>query len=392
MIRCSTISLLIKIMKDGSLYLGAVTMLEVGIYTCFYRGEMKQNHSVDVAGKRNFLVFLLPNSFLAEPPAITRLVSRSSGNLSVGSSAVVSCADSLTILCEAIGYPRPTNQWNVDGIPLSSGRHPRARLEPDGSLRLTNIQPMDQGTYQCNASNTVGFSVMETEVKVRSKGHERSYADILLNIVVALCPKAPNITRTPEKMKKVSSRALLGNVAMEKIAVQRKWVLLIDCIASGSPVPLITWRQPDGRLVERTGRIRQPRHGRLRIGGVRRDDAGLYTCTARNWVGRDSIRVNVTVRNPPEPVVFDGRTGGKVRTAISFAEGEELRLVCRDVAGAESRLSWVGENDVESFYRYSALVLRGKMSSKLVGLYRCAAESAVGSLVTSAAVVVTMSA
>jgi len=52
-----------------------------------------------------------------------------------------------------------------------------------------------------------------------------------------------------------------------------------------------------------------PMGSRLTIDAARRDDGGLYVCTAQNAYGSDTSRVQLTVVEPPDPptgVLLDG--------------------------------------------------------------------------------------
>ncbi|CAF4310407.1 unnamed protein product, partial [Adineta steineri] len=66
----------------------------------------------------------------------------------------VSDGDSVTLICNAQGYPTPKIEWQkADARPLTSGY-----IRQVGSqLQLYHVSSKDTGIYKCLASNLVGF-------------------------------------------------------------------------------------------------------------------------------------------------------------------------------------------------------------------------------------------
>ena len=56
---------------------------------------------------------------------------------------------SITLICPAIGTPKPTLQWFKNDQPLQS-------FDINDQYILTNIQQTDEGIYRCIATNKAG--------------------------------------------------------------------------------------------------------------------------------------------------------------------------------------------------------------------------------------------
>jgi len=93
------------------------------------------------------------------PPNITDPVSNTS--------TIITEGDTITITCEALGYPLPTIVWSKtngtlsdrvsvsDNVPIGNGNETSVSV----NLTLTNVSREDTGLYQCTASNSVGNDI-----------------------------------------------------------------------------------------------------------------------------------------------------------------------------------------------------------------------------------------
>jgi len=61
----------------------------------------------------------------------------------------------LTLHCKAVGYGIKYT-WMINSRIIFPSNH---YIIDDGNLNIINIQPSDEGQYQCNASNTGGSSL-----------------------------------------------------------------------------------------------------------------------------------------------------------------------------------------------------------------------------------------
>ncbi|KAM4758608.1 basement membrane-specific heparan sulfate proteoglycan core protein isoform 5-T5 [Cyanocitta cristata] len=143
--------------------------------------------------------------------------------------------------CLGLGEPRPHVTWSKVGGRIRPGVLVRA-----GTLTIEQVERVDAGQYRCTATNAVGTVQSHVILHVQA---------------------APQITGQPE-VKEVS----IGSAAV------------LPCLASGFPVPEITWSKLEGELpagARVQGNV-------LTLPAVRPEDAGVYTCMAANHRGQQT--------------------------------------------------------------------------------------------------------
>ncbi|XP_016158848.1 PREDICTED: basement membrane-specific heparan sulfate proteoglycan core protein [Ficedula albicollis] len=143
--------------------------------------------------------------------------------------------------CLGLGEPRPHVTWSKVGGRIRPGVLLRA-----GTLTIEQVERADAGQYRCTATNAVGTVQSHVILHVQA---------------------APQIAGQPE-VKEVS----LGSAAV------------LPCLASGFPVPEITWSKLEGELpagARVQGNV-------LTLPAVRPEDAGVYTCVAANHRGQQT--------------------------------------------------------------------------------------------------------
>ncbi|XP_041878082.1 basement membrane-specific heparan sulfate proteoglycan core protein isoform X2 [Corvus kubaryi] len=143
--------------------------------------------------------------------------------------------------CLGLGEPRPHVTWSKVG-----GRIRPGVLVRTGTLTIEQVERVDAGQYRCTATNAVGTVQSHVILHVQA---------------------APQITGQPE-VKEVS----IGSAAV------------LPCLASGFPVPEITWSKLEGELpagARVQGNV-------LTLPAVRPEDAGVYTCVAANHRGQQT--------------------------------------------------------------------------------------------------------
>uniref|UniRef100_A0A673N5J0 Cell adhesion molecule-related/down-regulated by oncogenes n=1 Tax=Sinocyclocheilus rhinocerous TaxID=307959 RepID=A0A673N5J0_9TELE len=151
----------------------------------------------------------------------------------------VMVGNSVEFECHAIGDPEPTVRWSKMGGSLPDHVEIRGNI-----LRIDHVVESDSGQYRCTATNNVGSE----------------YNQVVLNI-----QSLPQISAQPE-----SKEVTVGSDAV------------LPCIASGYPVPTITWSKVENELPPK---CRQDGHV-LTVPGVTHSDAGTYACTAANKQGK----------------------------------------------------------------------------------------------------------
>ncbi|XP_032221181.2 leucine-rich repeats and immunoglobulin-like domains protein 3 [Nematostella vectensis] len=160
--------------------------------------------------------------------------------------------------CAATGYPVPVISWRMgDGkSKFPAAEEKRIEHLPSEHLFIIrNARGVDTGAYTCTATNGAG-SINAT-----------AYVTVL------------EVPRFMQSM--VSKRVRTGESAV------------LECKASGSPMPRFTWYKDDKKV---TLSARVVAHGQLLVFvTVLRDDEGTYTCQVSNSLGTARQNTRLTV-------------------------------------------------------------------------------------------------
>ncbi|XP_047230413.1 receptor-type tyrosine-protein phosphatase S isoform X12 [Girardinichthys multiradiatus] len=177
---------------------------------------------------------------------------------------VVERTRTATMLCAASGNPDPEITWYKDFLPIdpstSSGRIKQLR---SGALQIENSEELDQGKYECVASNVEG-------VRYSSPA----------NLYVRVRRVPPRFSILP------TSQEIMPGGSVN-----------ITCVAVGSPMPYVKWmlnsedltpedEMPVGRNV-------------LELSSVR--ESANYTCVAMSSLGIIEAVAQITVKSLPRP-------------------------------------------------------------------------------------------
>ncbi|XP_043555476.1 hemicentin-1 [Chiloscyllium plagiosum] len=301
------------VLPNGSLQITQAAIKDTGTYIC-----VAQNPTGTALGKIKLRV-QVPPVIMAHPK-----------------NYIVALDKSVTMLCEAKGYPMPEVTWNKDGQPVTESI--RQRILSTGALQIAFVQPRDTGRYTCTASNLAGSrsSVMVLTVHIPPTIHT---TDIEYTVVK-------------------ESQATL------------------PCIADGVPEPVITWKK-DGKVLHNIPRkYRLMLSGELIVENTMPDDTGNYTCVATNMAGQDTKTFSLTVYVHPAFTELPGDA--------SLNKGERLSLNCAANGIPTPKIIWTFNNSIKSAQYNNAsgqskLVIE-KVSKDDSGTYVCTAENKVGSI------------
>uniref|UniRef100_H0VN85 Hemicentin 2 n=1 Tax=Cavia porcellus TaxID=10141 RepID=H0VN85_CAVPO len=302
-----------RVSSSGALEIGQVLPIHAGRYTCTAR---------NVAGvAHKHVVLTVQASPVVKPlPSVVQVVAE----------------EEVLLPCEASGIPRPTVTWQKEGFSVPSGK--THQVLPSGQLRLTRAHPEDAGNYFCMAQNSAGSAMGRTRLVVQ--------------VPPVIESSLPDLSATE------GSHALL------------------PCVARGSPEPDIHWEK-DGQPVSVSGAqgkySLQP-SGELLVKNSEGQDAGTYTCTAENVVGRARRRVHLTILALP---IFTTLPGDR-----SLRLGDRLWLRCVARGSPTPSLSWT-VNDLPVTEGVSeqdggSTLQRAAVTRKDSGTYVCWAENRVG--------------
>ncbi|XP_068408386.1 muscle, skeletal receptor tyrosine-protein kinase isoform X4 [Eschrichtius robustus] len=222
--------------------------------------------------------------------------------------------------CTTMGNPKPSVSWIKGDSALRENS--RTAVLESGSLRIHNVQKEDAGNYRCVAKNSLGtayskLAKLEVEEKSEPEQDTKVFARIL---------------RPPES----------HNVTFGSFVTLR-------CIATGIPVPTITWIE-NGNAVS-SGSIQESVKDRLIDSRLQLfiTKPGLYTCIATNKHGEKF-------------------STAKAAATISIAEWREYCLAVKELFCAQEWLA-VEEETPRGLHRSGIHLLSMPDCNKLPSMH-----------------------
>ncbi|XP_076634559.1 neogenin protein frazzled isoform X8 [Colletes latitarsis] len=173
---------------------------------------------------------------------------------------VVVEGSTVTLECAANGYPKPSILWLKDGVAIDlASLDSRYRKVAASSLVISNVQEIDNGSYQCRAENEV-----ET-------------LDAAADLIVQVPPR---FIKMPE----------------DKVASEHQ-DLEFECEIYGKPEPKIIWLKNGERIT--FSEYWQIINGSyLRINGLLAIDTGIFQCIGTNSAGSVQAAARLTINQP----------------------------------------------------------------------------------------------
>ncbi|XP_062450606.1 neural cell adhesion molecule 1 isoform X4 [Rhea pennata] len=264
--------------------------------------------------------------------------------------ATANLSQSVTLACDADGFPEPTMTWTKDGEPIEQeDDEEKYSFNSDGSeLVIKKVDKSDEAEYICIAENKAGEQDATIHLKVFAK---------------------PKITYVENKT-----------------AMELEDQITLTCEASGDPIPSITWRTStrnisneektlDGRIVVRS----HARVSSLTLKEIQYTDAGEYVCTASNTIGQDSQAMYLEVQYAP-------KLQGPV--AVYTWEGNQVNITCEVFAYPSAVISWFRDGQLLPSSNYSNINIYNTPSASYLevtpdsendfGNYNCTAVNRIG--------------
>ncbi|XP_030146865.4 neural cell adhesion molecule 1 isoform X1 [Taeniopygia guttata] len=274
--------------------------------------------------------------------------------------ATANLSQSVTLACDADGFPEPTVTWTKDGEPVEEVEdEDKYSFNADGSeLVIHRVDKSDEAEYICIAENKAGEADATIHLKVFAK---------------------PKITYVENKT-----------------AMELEDQITLTCEASGDPIPSITWRTStrnisneekaswtrpekqetlDGRIVVRS----HARVSSLTLKDIQYTDAGEYVCTASNTIGQDSQAMYLEVHYAP-------KLQGPV--AVYTWEGNQVNITCEVFAYPSAVISWFRDGQLLPSSNYSNIKIYNTPSASYLevtpdsendfGNYNCTAVNRIG--------------
>ncbi|KAA0186981.1 Hemicentin 1, partial [Fasciolopsis buskii] len=243
---------------------------------------------------------------------------------------------SATITCEVEGQPEPEVTWEFKGQPLSSTLGNRVRFDSPKQVTIYDLKPTDAGSYFCIA---------------RSVGHEVAMDSTYLTVFTK-----PTFEVTPNKTTE---------------AYEARWIQF-RCIASGHPKPEIRWMHNNDPIPSNPSKNGI---GSLVLGPLRTEQAGMYSCVAKNDAGKIEYPFELRMKSRPRVHVYQSDEPSRPE--------QSTRLRC-DVSGDADTVVWLKDGDVVSNSSRIAIMDNGKSlviamtKAKDTGVYQCIASNPVG--------------
>ncbi|NWR95245.1 MXRA5 protein, partial [Furnarius figulus] len=257
------------------------------------------------------------------------------------------------IPCDAVGEPKPFITWtkvSTGALMTANTRLQRFEIWKNGTLLIRNAQLQDRGQYLCTAQNLHGIDKM-----------------IVVLTVVAHQPKI-----------------LLSRY--RDVTVYFGETIAMECQASGTPSPHISWVFPDRKILQTVttteSRIMLNENRTLSIKQATFSDRGVYKCIASNAAGADSIAVRLHIAALPPMIQQEKQEN------ISLPLGSSINIHCTAKAAPSPNIRWVVFDGTQIrpsqfvngnlfVFPNGTLYIRN-VSPKDSGTYECIAANMVG--------------
>ncbi|CAH3155120.1 unnamed protein product [Pocillopora meandrina] len=222
-------------------------------------------------------------------------------------------------------------RWVINGVKLeiTNSTSQRIRAGDNGDLFIDDVQLSDGGTYECQRLEYVQYYIVYINARFTEK-------------------------------------------TLDQQTVMAYTSGIISCSADGTPSPQISWSKK-GRKSLDPKRFTQVSNDGLRIGFVKPEDDGTFTCTMKQTKGAKrvtskdkDIRVRVIIR----PDVYISGASNLI------IEGSSVNLTCEVVAGQpEPRITWLKNITLQ---RESSSLFFSEITKEDEGRYTCKAENEAG--------------
>ncbi|XP_030311670.1 immunoglobulin superfamily member 10 [Calypte anna] len=261
--------------------------------------------------------------------------------------------DKLLLNCTATGEPKPRIIWRLPSKAVVDQWHrmgSRIHVYPNGSLVIEAATEKDAGDYLCVARNKIGEDLILMRVSITMKPAKIEQKQYFKKLV----PYGKDFT--------------------------------VDCKASGSPTPEISWGLPDGTVINnamladdsghRSRRYVLFGNGTLYLNKVGVTEGGDYTCYAQNTLGKDEMKIHVTVVTAAPQIKHSSKTSIKVKA------GDTALLDCEAAGEPKPKIFWLlpSSDMISSSTARHLLHINGSLSvrqAKLLdaGEYMCVARN-----------------
>lgn len=216
--------------------------------------------------------------------------------------------DNLHWPCQATGQPKPDIIWMYNTNEIGSEQSPHMQIQPDGALSINGANANDIGIYECIARNEMG------EIKsqpVRLTVHEAdSRSNSLHSHEPIAAARAASLRQPAASSNQVWAAAAASPDAAatptpphftlqphdQIVALHGAGHVLLDCAASGWPLPDIQWFVNGRQLSQSTSVLQLQANGSLILLEPSQLTAGTYRCEAHNRLGSVQASARIEVK------------------------------------------------------------------------------------------------
>ncbi|XP_013171408.1 PREDICTED: hemicentin-1-like [Papilio xuthus] len=400
-----------KVNEEGFIVtINNVSLQDEGFYQCLAENPI---------GKDIYQVFLN----ILYPPELKTLRKSEENNLEIKS------GDKVLLNCNVVGNPPPFVVWTKDGKTLSYSKN--VYLTNTNELVISNVTVYHSGTYNCNASSTLGSLTNNYTLQVYLSPsittHSQDQVIQVLEGQLVELPCAvsgsptPAVTWSHNDVNVNEHRKYIDEYGMRFVAnltdfgeysciatnaygyamlnytvyvwvapflepplLETKNVLLgsnvtLQCSAIGFPVPIILWQFNNTLLAENTTDLSFNEIGQMNITNVNYKHEGYYECVAENLAGFAAKTIILNINEPPK-IMDDNYTGPYVATVLDTF----LALACKATGKPTPYVVWIKDGyylDKDSRYDIDmegTLTIKSP-SEDLSGDYTCLAKNILGS-------------
>ncbi|EPQ01854.1 Neural cell adhesion molecule 1 [Myotis brandtii] len=305
--------------------------------------------------------------------------------------ATANLGQSVTLVCDAEGFPEPTMSWTKDGDLIENEEDEKYVFSDDSSeLTIRKVDKNDEAEYVCIAENKAGEQDASIHLKVFAKPKityvENQTAMELEEQVTLTCEASG------DPIPSITWRTSTRNISSEEKASwtrpEKQEYLTLDIIdfqmsatlGLRSSVPSYLSHSEmkttlDGHMVVRS----HARVSSLTLKSIQYTDAGEYICTASNTIGQDSQSMYLEVQYAP-------KLQGPV--AVYTWEGNQVNITCEVFAYPSATISWFRDGQLLPSSNYSNIKIYNSPSASYLevtpdsendfGNYNCTAVNRIG--------------
>ncbi|KAH7953228.1 hypothetical protein HPB49_006296 [Dermacentor silvarum] len=314
----------------------------------------------------------LANNSVGEDRTDTELLVRPNASVVVlPEEARVELGRAVTFNCSARGFRGAvaSTWWVHDGAPLKANP-PRVALRSDDQrLHIASVLREDAGIYQCFVRYGDATAQASAQLRLREVHSKRSVQNRVSRRWNGQNSYLKSRKETPPELKAVFTRKLVD--PGERFSLR--------CVASGNPLPRVTWAL-DGGMVGESHRVHYGDFvssagdviSYVNVTSATRDDGGLYRCEASNDLGTAWHDDRIDVRGPPRV---------RPMANLTVTSGTTLVYHCPYTGHPAPKVTWsrggrdLPHNERQRAFENGTIVITDVTREADEGVYTCRATT-----------------